>query len=189
MKIRSVTADIFLIWTNVTWTNVARTCHCDTCNLFKMIQGAYLSSLVKSGNNSWDIVPKVGGGLIGTLSQIFSFFYFDACPNEWNNIYSLLSYPYPLKLLPFLESFYVDFCWNTLINTFNSNLIVVENHKTQNQIKFNWANPFWPTLLHPLTHQHPGHGFESASLLNAWEFHFQRSLFLFVELSFNFSFN
>ena len=30
-------------------------CHCDTWNLFKMIQGAYLSSLVKSGNNSWDI--------------------------------------------------------------------------------------------------------------------------------------
>ena len=29
-------------------------CHCDTWNLFKMIQGAYLSSLVKSGNNSWD---------------------------------------------------------------------------------------------------------------------------------------
>ena len=41
-------------------------CHCDTWNLFKMIQGAYLSSLVKSGNNSRDIADiefaAVGGG-------------------------------------------------------------------------------------------------------------------------------
>ena len=41
-------------------------CHCDTWNLFKMIQGAYLSSLIKSGNNSWDIADiefvAVGGG-------------------------------------------------------------------------------------------------------------------------------
>ena len=30
-------------------------CHCDTWNLFEMIQGAYLSSLVKSDHNSLDI--------------------------------------------------------------------------------------------------------------------------------------
>ena len=60
VKIRSVTADIFLIWTNVARTNnffVGKTFFFsrNSWNMFKMVPGSYLESLVKIGSVTAEI--------------------------------------------------------------------------------------------------------------------------------------
>ena len=69
VKIRSVTTEIFLIWTNVVRTMLTGECQGDSSNLLKMDPGTYLKSLVKIGSATTEILLTlslwwwvVGGG-------------------------------------------------------------------------------------------------------------------------------